>query len=260
MTCGGALEFKRQIGPAGNPSEGLGVTFTPESAEHRVHPVCDCVGHDHHGAGTGSSVRAPPPRQPCQKSPVTNWYRWRLRAPPVRTMARMDRRYVALPPRQALERVASLLAVGDTSPIRHRPVSMTCAVCASRWASIDQQLSKRAGADPVRLTEVLARMWEDGHRPSPDCSPCDGCWMELDEASRSLVLAHCGVHPYVGWGPGHTRAHQPRRNCSDCRSWKNARHLAETRLRERNFEPSTWLPPLTVATNTFKVTTPDPSS
>jgi hypothetical protein len=104
-------------------------------------------------------------------------------------------------------------------------------------------LAESSEKDPRRLVEQLAALWVDGHRPTPRCSDCESCWMELDEASRAVVLAHSGSHPYLGWGPVHMSASVPRNRCIDCKTWLSARSKAELRLTRDGFVPTHWLAP-----------------
>lgn len=169
------------------------------------------------------------------------------------TVLVMEKAFEPLQPRAALARASALLAAGDTRLSRHLPGSMRCAPCATRWAAMDAELPGAGSTDPARAVEYLARLWTDGHRPSPSCSECEGCWMELDEASRTLVLTYCGAHPYVGWGPAHRAPHPARGSCPACRAWRSAHGRTAHRLKDAGFDPRHWLPPASVASRTRRL-------
>lgn len=154
----------------------------------------------------------------------------------------MSSAYTAPSAREALARASMLLCIGERTADRHLPGSMTCDTCNRRWAAMMNELS-RSSADPTWTLGSISRMWSDGHRPSPSCSSCEACWMELDEASRGLVLAHCGAHPYVGWGPAHVPVRGGRGHCGDCSEWLTARDKASLRLHEAGFDPDHWVAP-----------------
>jgi hypothetical protein len=165
----------------------------------------------------------------------------------------MESRYQPPGTREALSRAAGLLGIGETLYARHEPSSMQCECCSRRWDEMMSLLTPRPQNDSRWLLGRLALMWQDGHRPDPSCGDCEGCWMELDEASRGLVLAHCGIHPYVGWGPAHLAPHPGRGSCADCRAWVRARAIAVERLSGNGFDPTHWLPPRSLATRTKRL-------